>query len=503
MPDVIENTASFDTVVQALTAGNGVEFLDNLRKSSQQNYDAIARTFGNDVIEPPVALLELAYYILTSVWHARSVEIKAITATGSGWHVVAKDKKIAKDGEAKQVEDYLNLLAQNGTTHNDFSSLLAVLASDYESLGNFYAEVVRDYPGGPPVELYHVPAVTIKKRQQGGYYQLAYQGAASVFESITPAVGQMGSPASNSQQSRLFGGGSFARIIFRDFGTEPVGEENEIIQVKKYHSLSPFYGIPAWIAAVGAIMGDEAAEKWNLLFFRNNRIPRKLIQLLGMNPKDPNIEKLKEEVKQYFRNISQPHSMMVLTISNPDAKVQVDDLESAQNEGSFLKYKDMNRDEILAAHGVPPRMLGVISPGNLGGEGDAASQRKDFRDFTVAPLQQVLTQWINQMILPAAGYENYEVKLKSFDMSDSKDFATTSTAARENVRNGMMSFNEAREKIGLSRIEEDWANKHYVFFGDRIMPLNDQTAEQSGEDQAVEQNLASKLRQAQRTIGKA
>ena len=184
--------------------------MDNLRKSSQQNYEAIARTFGNDVIEPPVDLLELAYYVLTSTWHARSVEIKAITATGSGWHVVAKDKKKAKEGKEKEVEAYLNQIATGGTTHNDFGSLLAVLASDLESLGNFYVEVVRDAPYGPPTEIYHVPAVTIKKRQMGGFYQLAYQGAAAgAFENLQPDLAQFAqqAPQARQAQDRLFGGG--------------------------------------------------------------------------------------------------------------------------------------------------------------------------------------------------------------------------------------------------------------------------------------------------------
>ncbi len=64
--------------------------VETLALASQQNLEAIANSFGSDVIEPSIPIFDLAHLVLNSTWHARCVEIVATAASSSGWTLTTK-----------------------------------------------------------------------------------------------------------------------------------------------------------------------------------------------------------------------------------------------------------------------------------------------------------------------------------------------------------------------------------------------------------------------------
>jgi capsid portal protein len=52
----------------------------------------------------------------------------------------------------------------------------------------------------------------------------------------------------------------------------------------------------------------------------------------------------------------------------------------------FASIKNTSRDDILAAHRVPPQLLGMV-PSNAGGFGDVEKAKRVFMENEVAPIQ--------------------------------------------------------------------------------------------------------------------
>jgi capsid portal protein len=52
----------------------------------------------------------------------------------------------------------------------------------------------------------------------------------------------------------------------------------------------------------------------------------------------------------------------------------------------FASIKNTSRDDILAAHRVPPQLLGMI-PTNAGGFGDVEKAKQVFMENEIAPIQ--------------------------------------------------------------------------------------------------------------------
>lgn len=496
-------------------AGGGDDEYKNLvqtllTKASKQDIVEYSQNFGVDVIDPPLPIFDLVHLLINSTWHARCVEVKAVVAARQGWQVTRIDGE--SDDRCTEIAAQLDEMAGYGEDCHGLEDLLSNLATELSSLGNAYVEIGRD-PSGRPVEFYHAPATTVRVKKQtdtspqAGYYQISSMSRVSPGETMsTTSI-----PRTTIESFTLPNLGHMRKRFFKRFGDEneyalsgepgnvPSTERaNEIIHLKAFHPLSPVYGIPSFVSSYSAMLGDEAASRWNLAFFENNRVPRWLIKIIGggMSPKT------QEAFKTYFLQVlrGRPHVPVVIAIDSDQAKIETEKLEADSSEGDFLNYRDKMRDEILAAHGVPPRMAGVITPGQLGGEGDAEVQRKDFNSFTIKPLQRQLVSWLNDLILPAMDLGEYQIELTEFQAEDPEQEQKKAASATEMAAMGVLSINEARVRIGLDPIPEKWADGHYLLKGGNLVHLTDKIIGKVDADALEDKRIDDNLRVAGQKI---
>lgn len=66
----------------------------------------------------------------------------------------------------------------------------------------------------------------------------------------------------------------------------------------------------------------------------------------------------------------------------------------AAAKDEFFNIKNVSRDDQLAAHRIPPQLMGVV-PANAGGFGDVINAARVFARNEIQPLQTLLAQSIN------------------------------------------------------------------------------------------------------------
>ncbi|CDL31100.1 portal vertex-like protein [Enterobacter hormaechei] len=72
----------------------------------------------------------------------------------------------------------------------------------------------------------------------------------------------------------------------------------------------------------------------------------------------------------------------------------------------FLNIKNVSRDDMMAAHRVPPQMMGII-PQNNGGFGDIEKASKVFVRNELIPLQErikEINEWIGDEVIKFKEY---------------------------------------------------------------------------------------------------
>jgi capsid portal protein len=73
----------------------------------------------------------------------------------------------------------------------------------------------------------------------------------------------------------------------------------------------------------------------------------------------------------------------------------------------FLNIKNVSRDDVLAAHRIPPQLLGIV-PSNTGGFGAVLPAAQVFARNEIQPLQErfrEINAWLGEEVVTFSDYE--------------------------------------------------------------------------------------------------
>jgi len=273
--------------------------------------------------------------------HARACHVKAEGAFGGGL--------IGKGAEKFEA------LTTTGS-----ADLFTCIGGDLEVYGNGYMEVVRN-ARNQIIGVMHLPANTMYRNiNKRDYTQVEFSptGEQKVFNF----------PAKN------------------------------IIHFRYYCPSAYYYALPQWIAVDGMIELVHLAVEYNKKFFNNNTLPEHAIITKGGRELSP---EQKRAVKEFFRKefggVNNSHKNLYIHLGEGQS-IEFKALSSGLKDGDFLKMLDAIKDYLPMAHGVPPRLLGIITAGSLGGGSEVVGQLKIFEDYTLAPRRRRMRDMLRPIL---------------------------------------------------------------------------------------------------------
>ena len=276
----------------------------------------------------PIEPYNLSVLYRASAEHGRAIHVKAESAYGGGLI-----------GDAKGIER-IEELCDTG-----IAELCVLLGLDLETYGNAFLQKIYSDDGERLIGLRRLPTITMS-RFRGGFLQ------------------RVGQP-----------NGQTRKITFT---------AAEIVHLREPCPLGRRYALPTWIGAESMLELAYAATRYNASFFKNNAIPEYAITFKGVTPS----AEQKRAIQAFFRNEHQgmdnAHRTLIMT-SGEEGEVDIKRLTADVKDGDFLKLIDAARDRVPVAHGVPPRMLGIMTAGQLGGGGEVSGQLFTFEHLTLKP----------------------------------------------------------------------------------------------------------------------
>ncbi len=205
--------------------------------------------------------------------------------------------------------------------------------------------------------------------------------------------------------------------------------------------LSEYYGEPDYISAINQIYTLYKADIYNSKFFDNGAKPDQVIIFEDSDPSEEQIEAIKKFYKKEFGGYKNAHKTLILTTGEGNGetkpKIRVEDISKIRDL-SFEKLKKVGRDEIIAAHAIPPRLVGVVEPSQLGGGGELIGQLHMFNELTIKPKIALIEEFFNSTI-------GVKLKLKPFNPDNFKDDADLLTKL---VNATILTPQEAKSLLG-------------------------------------------------------
>lgn len=109
-------------------------------------------------------------------------------------------------------------------------------------------------------------------------------------------------------------------------------------------------------------------------------------------------------LRNAMKSAKGPGNFRNLFMYSPNGKkdgLQIIPLSEVAAKDEFLNIKNVSRDDMMAAHRVPPQMMGIM-PNNVGGFGDVEKASHVFVRNELIPLQKrliELNEWLNDEII--------------------------------------------------------------------------------------------------------
>ncbi|MEX0755886.1 MAG: phage portal protein [Actinomycetota bacterium] len=386
--------------------------------------------YGADGLVEPLQDPEiLAGLVDLNTYHGRAVRTKARDTAGLGWSITAVDEKT--EGEPASVKAAKAFLDELDLPLTDVLNQVMV---DRESIGWGCFEIVHknNEPDGELRDITHVPAHTVRIHKNGRKF-LQRRGTAKVWFRRAGLVDDADHPiyidAKTGRESDDSEEDESSRIAPNDRATD-------LVWLPTYSTRSDYYGSPDILPALAAILGDMSRETYNIAFFANYGVPAYAVFITGnFDPTVPGIpsgdgesdesvpdESIQSIIEEHFAEYQErPHSTMVMALPSSSgdeaATVTFERLSTDVKEASFRLYRADNRDEVLAAHGVPPYRMGIAAMGSLG-TNVAAETTEIYKTSVVQPRQETLERSVNRHVLPAFKVEGWRFELAEIDTTD-------------------------------------------------------------------------------------
>lgn len=209
-----------------------------------------------------------------------------------------------------------------------------------------------------------------------------------------------------------------------------------------YSPKSRYYGEPDYLATLKQIALNQKADIYNEKFFDNGARPDMAIIYENAEPSQEQLNAFKDFFGNSFKGYQNSHNTLVLfgnDIGEKDAKIRFENLGGV-DDISFERLKKVSRDEIAAAHGIPPRFLGIIENSSLGGSGELIGQLHQFNEIEIKPKIELIESFFDSI--------GIKLRLKPIDVTDFKDDGEIVTNL---INSGIISVNEAREILGWQK----------------------------------------------------
>lgn len=160
------------------------------------------------------------------------------------------------------------------------------------------------------------------------------------------------------------------------------------------------YGTPDYLSSLQAAWLNEAATLFRRRYYVNGTHAGFILYINDPLQKTTDIEMLKKKMQES----KGPGNFRNLLLYSPDGKkdgIQLIHTGEAAAKDEFLRIKNVSRDDVLAAHRVPPQLIGLV-PENAGGFGSADEAMRVFYQLEILPLQeklQAVNDWAQEEIV--------------------------------------------------------------------------------------------------------
>jgi len=184
-----------------------------------------------------------------------------------------------------------------------------------------------------------------------------------------------------------------------------------LIHLMEHDINQEVYGLPDYLAALHSAWLNESATLFRRRYYQNGSHAGFILYMTDAAQQQEDVDALRNALK----DSKGPGNFRNLFMYAPNGKkdgMQIIPISEVAAKDEFFNIKNVTRDDILAAHRVPPQLMGII-PSNTGGFGDANKAAEVFFENEIAPLQARLLEINDRLGVDVIRFGTYSLAAKA------------------------------------------------------------------------------------------
>jgi len=197
-----------------------------------------------------------------------------------------------------------------------------------------------------------------------------------------------------------------AYFFVRGWHEEHPFPRGEVFHLREADVHQEVYGLPEYLAALQSAWLNESATLFRRRYYNNGSHAGFILYISDPAQQQDDID----AIRQALKDSKGPGNFRNLFLYSPQGKkdgIQLIPVSEVAAKDEFLSIKNVSRDDVLAAHRIPPQLLGII-PSNAGGFGDVTKASTAFYRNEVMPLQtrlRSLNDWLGEEVIRFEPYD--------------------------------------------------------------------------------------------------
>lgn len=189
-------------------------------------------------------------------------------------------------------------------------------------------------------------------------------------------------------------------------GTDFEFKRDSVLQIYEPGLDQELYGVPDYLSAIQSALLSEASVLFRRRYYLNGSHMGFILYMNDAKIPEESVDMVRTALKQSkgpgnFRN------MFLHAPGGQKDGVQLIPVGEMAAKDEFLGIKNTTRDDVLAAHRVPPQLLGIV-PTNAGGFGDVEKATAIFVRNEIEPLKPwflAINDWVGEEAVRFVEYQ--------------------------------------------------------------------------------------------------
>lgn len=166
-----------------------------------------------------------------------------------------------------------------------------------------------------------------------------------------------------------------------------------VFQLREQDIHQEIYGLPPYLGALQSAMLNESATLFRRRYYNNGSHAGFILYVTDAAQSQGDVDRMREQLTK-TKGVGNFKNLFYYAPNGKKEGIQLIPISEVAAKDDFLNIKNSSRDDVLAAHRVPPQLMGML-PNNVGGFGDVEKAAMVFARNEIAPLQARMAHAIN------------------------------------------------------------------------------------------------------------